>query len=88
MYDDDLLPLIEEYFRSGAAQHDREAIQAMEEWTIGQAVEWLTRPIPGGYLHGIVIKPGNRKVGIVVQSPKTGEWKPKWAEPRYLRSVS
>jgi len=52
----------------------------------GQTIEWLTRPIPGGYLHGIVIKVGKSKVGIAVQSPKTGEWKPKWAEPTYLRA--
>lgn len=57
----------------------------MHTFTLGERVEWLTRPIPGGYLHGIVIKPSSRKVGIAVQSPKTGEWKPKWAEPAYLR---
>ena len=54
---------------------------------VGDEVEWLTRPIPGGYLKGIVLKLGTRKIGIAVQS-KTGEWKPKWAEPQYLRKIA
>jgi len=66
----------------------QEREEGMPLWfVVGQEVEWLTRPTPGGYLHGIVLKIGTRKIGIAVQSPKTGEWKPKWAEPKYLRKV-
>ena len=86
--DDDLLPWLDDYFRSGAAQKDMEAIGMGKIWLKGEQVEWLTRPVPGGYLQGIVIKPGQHRIGIAVQSPKTGEWKPKWAEPNYLRRVS
>ena len=59
----------------------------MAEWNVGQEVEWLTRPTGNGYLRGIVVKSGPCKVGIAVQSPKTGEWKAKWAESRYLRMI-
>ena len=59
----------------------------MSELAVGQEVEWLTRPMLGGYLHGIVCQIGMRRVKIAVQSPKTGEWKQKWAEPAYLRPV-
>lgn len=54
---------------------------------VGQRVEWLTRPIPGGYLHGVVVKVGPHKIGIAVQSPKTGQWKPKWVNADYLRKI-
>ena len=54
---------------------------------IGQEVEWLTRPMAGGYLHGIITKIGPNKIKIRIQSPKTGEWKEKWAEARYLRKI-
>ena len=54
--------------------------------TIGQEVEWLTRPTSDGYLHGIVVQIGLKgKIKIRIQSPQTGEWKEKWAEARYLR---
>lgn len=56
-------------------------------WTIGQEVEWLTRPTPNGYLHGTVLQVNSSKAKIKVQSPKTGEWKEKWAELRCLRKV-
>ena len=55
---------------------------------VGDEVEWLTRPVPGGYLHGTVVQVGTSRVKIKVQSPKTGEWKEKWAEPQYLRKVA
>jgi hypothetical protein len=58
----------------------------MKDFYKGQEIEWVTRPTPAGYLHGIVIKVGPRKVGIAVQN-KTGEWKPKWAELRYIRAI-
>lgn len=62
-------------------------MSSQENWTSGQGVEWLTRPIRDGYLRGIVVKSGLQKVGIAVQDTRTGKWKPKWAEPRYLRKV-
>lgn len=55
---------------------------------IGQEVEWLSRPTHDGYLHGVVLQVGTSKAKIRVQSPKTGEYKEKWAEIRYLRSVA
>ncbi len=58
-----------------------------QQFSINQEVEWLTRPIPGSYLHGIIFKIGTQKVGIIVKS-RTGEEKRKWAEPRYLRAVN
>ena len=76
-------------FRSGHCAARLYASDGKEDFMlqVGQEVEWLTRPVPGVYLRGIVLKLGTRKVGIAVQSPKTGEWKPKWAEPKYLRKV-
>jgi len=56
-------------------------------WTIGQEVEWLTRPTSSGYLHGIILQIGSSKAKIKVQSSKTGEWKEKWAELRCLREI-
>jgi len=54
---------------------------------VGQEIEWLSRPTHDGYLHGTVVQIGARKVKIKIQSPKTGEYKEKWAEPQYLRRV-
>ena len=54
---------------------------------IGQEVEWLTRLTSHGYLHGIVLQINSSRAKIKVQSPKTGEWKEKWANLRCLRKV-
>lgn len=59
----------------------------MSSFVIGQQVEWLTRPMPGGYLRGIVVHIGKHMIKIKVQSPKTGEYKEKWAEPQNLKAV-
>lgn len=57
-------------------------------FNLGQEVEWLTRPTgDGGYLRGIVMQISSSRIKIKVQSPKTGEFKEKWAEPKYLRAV-
>lgn len=59
-----------------------------ESFSIGQQVEWITRPTGnGGYLRGEILKISVSKIKIKVQSPKTGEWKEKWAESCYLRKV-
>lgn len=54
----------------------------------GQLVEWLTRPDGnGGYLKGTVTKVSEKRIGLTVISPKTGEPRHKWVEPRFVRPV-
>lgn len=60
----------------------------MMELRIGQTVSWITRPVPGGYLQGTVIKIGAKKICIEVQSPKTGERRIKWVDAKSLKGGS
>ncbi len=57
------------------------------DFTIGDRVEWLTRPMRGGYLQGTVLQIRDQKVKIEVFSPVTGERKVKWAFASNLRKV-
>lgn len=57
-------------------------------YTPGEEVEWVMRPTGGGgYLRGIVVKLGPSKIGIAVQSTRTGEWYGKWVHPLSLRKT-
>ena len=85
MYDDDLLPLVDDYFRSGAAQKDMEVLQ-MEQ---GTPIYWLYTP-RGGYgwterVIALVVKSSKSRVGIAVLKADHETWVPKWVRPENIK---